>query len=70
MEDFQGYMPDSDIWEEYGQSSVIIVVSILWLGKASKKNFKKSDNYHFRGGGQRGSFITFFFGLKMIFKQF
>ena len=33
---------------------------------------KKSDNYHFWGeeGGQRGSFITFFFGLKMIFKQF
>ena len=32
---------------------------------------KKSDNYHFwgEGGGQRGSFITFF-GLKMIFKQF
>ena len=23
-----------------------------------------------RRGGQRGSFITFFFGLKMIFKQF
>ena len=35
-----------------------------------KKILKKSDNYPFRGGGQRGSFITFFFGLKMIFKQF
>ena len=36
-----------------------------------KKIKKKSDNYHFRGGGgQRGPFFLFFFGLKMIFKQF
>ena len=32
---------------------------------------KKSDNYHFWGGGGAARVIYhFFFGLKMIFKQF
>ena len=41
------------------------------LREGFKKKNKKSDNYHFGGeGGVSEGHLSFFFGLKMIFKQF
>jgi len=43
---------------------------LLVLGKASKKNFKKKVIIITFGGVSEGHLSLFFFGLKMIFKQF
>ena len=56
--------------EVQNNNIIILIHELTDLGKVSKKDFKKRDNYHFLWGGVSEGHLSLFFGLKMIFKQF